>query len=213
MKDQQRPPLDHHDNCTFAVSVDWDTAQITLEGAPAGPGGGASLAPVPGVELVFDRARGRLSQVVVEAGEPFGRVVPGEPALAYLGRLLGAPVAATLRQASYGTVPPVTVRPHPAVIAAVSRLAGLEAARRTTPVPCSPLWTMEAADLARQCRRAFTLASAMPPPPGRSRGPAPAARRPGPGKPQRLARPGPGPARRLPLRPDARLRPGHPRAR
>ena len=163
MKDQQRPPLDHHDNCTFAVSVDWDAAQITLEGAPAGPGGGASLAPVPGVELIFDRVRGRLSQVVVEAGEPFGPVLPGEPALAYLGRLLGAPVAAALRQASYGTVPPVTVRPHPAMIAAVSRLAGLEAARRTTPVPCSPLWAMEAADLARQCRRAFTLASAGPP--------------------------------------------------
>src|SRR5689334_21303328 len=89
VKDQQRPPLDHHDNCTFAVSVDWDAAQITLEGPSAGPGGGASLIPVPGVELVFDRAEGHLSQVVVEAGEPFGPVVPGEPVLAYLGRLLG----------------------------------------------------------------------------------------------------------------------------
>ena len=163
MKDQQRPPLDNHDNCTFAVSVDWDAAQITLEGPPAGPGGGASLIPVPGVELVFDRAEGHLSQVVVEAGEPFGPVVPGEPVLAYLGRLLGDRVAAALRQAPYGTVSPVMPRPHPALIAALSRLAGLESARRTTPVPCSPLWTMEAADLARQGRRPSALGNTEPP--------------------------------------------------
>jgi hypothetical protein len=163
VKDRQRPPLDPHDNCTFAVSVDWDAAQITLEGSPAGPGGGASLTPVAGVELVFDRAGGRLSQVVVAAGEPFGPVVPGEPALAYLARLLGDRVAAALRQAPYGTVPPVMPRPHPAMIAALSRLARLESARRTTPVPCSPLWTMEAADLARQGRRPSALANAGPP--------------------------------------------------
>jgi hypothetical protein len=163
VKDQQRPPLDHHDNCRFAVSVDWDAAQITLEGPPAGPGGGASLIPVPGVELVFDRAEGHLSQVVVEAGEPFGPIVPGEPVLAYLGRLLGDRVAAALRQAPYGTVSPVTPRPHPTVIAALSRLAGLESARRTTPVPCSPLWTMEAADLARQGRRPSALGHPGPP--------------------------------------------------
>ena len=163
MKGQQRPPLDHHDNCTFAVSVDWDAAQITLEGPPAGPGGGVSLIPLPGLELVFDRAEGHLSQVVVEAGEPFGPVVPGEPVLAYLGRLLGDRVAAALRQAPYGTVSPVMPRLHPAVIAALSRLAGLESARRTTPVPCSPLWTMEAADLARQGRRPSVLGHTGPP--------------------------------------------------
>ena len=126
MNDQQRPPLDPHDNCTFAVSVDWDAAQITLEGPPAGAGGGASLSPVPGVELVFDRAEGRLSQV------------------------LGGRVAAAVRQAPYGTVPPVRLRPHPTAIAALSRLARLESARRTTPVPWSPLWGMEAAELARK---------------------------------------------------------------
>ena len=148
MNDQQRPPLDPHDTCTFAVLVDWDAAQITLEGPPAGPGGGASLSPVPGVELVFDRAGGCLSQVVVEAGEPFGPAVPGEPALAYLGRVLGGRVAAAVRQAPYGTVPPVMPRPHPTAIAALSRLARLDSARRTTPVPWSPLWGMEAAELA-----------------------------------------------------------------
>ena len=105
--------------------VDWDAAQITLEGRPPGPGAGASLSPVPGVELVFDRAGGRLSQVVVEAGEPFGPVVPGEPALAYLGRVLGGRVAAAVRQAPYGTVPPVMPRPH---------------RPRSPPCPGSPGW-------------------------------------------------------------------------
>jgi hypothetical protein len=162
VKDQQRPSLDHYDNCIFAVSVDWDAAQITLEGPPAGPGGGASLTFVPGVELVFDRADGRLSQVVVEAGEPFGLVVPGEPALAYLGRVLGDRVAAALRQAPHGTVPPVTPQPHRTAIAALSRLARLDSARRTTPVPWSPLWALEAADLARQCQRPSTPAHAGP---------------------------------------------------
>jgi len=47
-----------------------------MSDAPAG----VSLTPGPGVELVFDRAGGRLSQVIVEAGEPGGPVVPGEPA-------------------------------------------------------------------------------------------------------------------------------------
>jgi hypothetical protein len=162
VKDQQRPPLDHHDNCTFAVSVDWDAAQITLEGPPIGPGGGASLTSVPGVELIFDRAGGRLCQVVVEAGEPFGPVAPGEPALAHLSRVLGDGVAAALRQAPYGSVPPVTLRPHPIAIVALSRLARLDSARRTTPVPWSPLWALEGADLVRQCQRSSTLAHAGP---------------------------------------------------
>jgi hypothetical protein len=174
VKDQLRFPLDHHDNCTFAVSMDWDAAQITLEGPPTGPGGGASLTFVPGVELVFDRAEGRLSQVVVDAGERFGPVVPREPALAYLGRVLGDPVAAALRQAPYRTVPSVTLRPHPTAIATLSRLARLDCARQTTPVPWSPLWELEAADLARKCQSRSTLAhvgpllpsaSAAPPPP------------------------------------------------
>jgi hypothetical protein len=163
VKDQQRPPLDHHDNCTFAVSVDRDAAQITLEGPPPGPGGGASLTSIPGIELVFDRVGGRLSQVVVESGEPFGLVVPGEPVLAYLGRVLGDRVAAALRQAPYVPVPPVTPQPHRPAIAALSRLARLDSARRTTPVPWSPLWALEAADLARECQRPSTLVRGRPP--------------------------------------------------
>jgi hypothetical protein len=108
------------------------------------------VTPVPGVELIFDRVGGRLVQVVIEAGAPSGPVVVGEPALAYLGRVLGYRMAAALRQAPYATVPSVTPQPHPTMIAALSRLSRLDTARRTTPIPGSPLWAAEAADLARQ---------------------------------------------------------------
>lgn len=156
----QWPFPGHHDNGMFAVSVNRDAAQIKLEGPSVGPGGAASLNPLPDLELIFDRTRGHLSEVVVEAGEPCGPVVPGEPALGYLGRVFGNHLAAAVRQAPCGGVPPVGPRPHPAVIAALSRLARLGAAWCTTPVPCSPLWALEAADLARQCQRRATLARA-----------------------------------------------------
>ena len=153
MNDRQWPPVDRNDNCTFAVSVDRDAAKITLDGPAAGPAGGASLTPVSGVEMVFDRAIGFLSHVTVDAGEPCGPVVPGEPALAYLGRVLGDRVAAVVRQSPFGKVPPVAPQPDPAAMAALSRLARLQSAWRTTPVPCSPLWALEAADLARPGQR------------------------------------------------------------
>ena len=161
MKDEQRPPLDH-DNCTFAVSVDWDAAQITLEGPPAGPGGGASLTSVPGVDCRSSNSgQGTPVPGGGRGGEPVRpMVVPGEPAFAYLG---------TRRPGSRGSAagalrhgPARTPRPHSTAIAALSRLARLDSARRTTPVPRSPLWALEAADLARQCQRPSTLAHAAP---------------------------------------------------
>ena len=102
MNDRQRPPLDPHDTCTFAVLVDWDAAQITLEGPPAGPGGGASLTPVPGVELVFDRAGGRLYRWWSRRANRSAPWSRARPALAYLGRVLGGRAAAAVRQAPYG---------------------------------------------------------------------------------------------------------------
>ena len=154
MKGQLRPPLDVHDivanNCTFCVSVDWDAAQIMLQGLPTGAAGGASLVPAPGVEMLFDRADGHLSQVIVDAGEPGGSVVPGELAVAYISKVLGCRVGAAVLQAPRSTAPSIALRVHPIAVAALSRLARLDAARRTSPVPSSPLWAVEAAQLARQ---------------------------------------------------------------
>ena len=51
--------------------------EITLDGPAAGPAGGASLTPVSGVEMVFDRADRILSHVTVDADEPCGPGGPG----------------------------------------------------------------------------------------------------------------------------------------
>lgn len=103
--------------------------------------------------MVFDRAAGQLSQVVVGAGEPGGPVVPGERTLGYLGQVLGHRVAAAVRQAPHTAVPLVTPGPHPGGIEVLSRLARLGSAWRTTPVPCSPLWAAETAGLTDRCQR------------------------------------------------------------
>ena len=45
---------------------------------------------------------------------------------------------------------PLSIRPEPGTLAALSRLARLDAARLTSPVAGSPLWSVEAAQLAAQ---------------------------------------------------------------
>jgi hypothetical protein len=137
------------DNCVFAVSADWDAAQLVLEGLPTGAGGGASLVAVPGVEMVFDRADGRLSRLIADLAE----LEPSRPATAYVRTMFGDAAAARLRQARFVAIERIALRPEPgttATLAALSRLARLRAARLTSPVPASPLWAVEAAQLVRQ---------------------------------------------------------------
>lgn len=154
MKGGTRHPLDSPgstaDPCGFAVSVDRDAAQITLRGRPTGAGGGARLTPAPGVELVFDRVEGWLSCVIVEADEPGGAVELGEGAVAFITSVFGAGTAEAVREAPSGEVRCLALRARPGTIGVLSRLARLDAARVTSPVPGSPLWAAEASDLARQ---------------------------------------------------------------
>ena len=157
MKGLRRPPLDtcgtEADDCVFAVSADWDAAQIMLRALPAGAAGGASLVPVPGVELVFDRASGRLSQLVADVADQSGAAEPSGALVAFVRTMFGDAAAAELRQALHLAVPHVTLRAAPdtaGALAALSQLARLCAARLTSPMPSSPLWAVEAARLARQ---------------------------------------------------------------
>ena len=154
MKGGTRHPLDSPGStagpCGFAVSVDRDAAQITLRGRPTGAGGGARLTPAPGVELVFDRAEGWLSCVIVEADEHGGAVELGEGAVAFITSVFGAGTAGVVREAPSGEVRCLALRARPGTIGVLSRLARLDAARVTSPVPGSPLWAAEASDLARQ---------------------------------------------------------------
>jgi hypothetical protein len=132
------------------VSVDRDAAQITLRRHPTGAGGGASLTPALGVEMVFDRIGGWLSCVVVEAGEPGGAAAVGEEAVAYLASVFGRWTAHAILEAPTDEVRCLALQTRPRAIGPLSRLARLDAARATSPVPTSPLWAAEAADLVRQ---------------------------------------------------------------
>ena len=72
----------------------------------------------------------------------------GEPALAAIAALFGSRACATIRQAPSRHGDPVTVVADPDVVATLSRLARLQAARVTSCTTDSPLWTVEAAQLA-----------------------------------------------------------------
>lgn len=135
---------------TLTLTYDEDAGQVVLEGLPCGPAGEAALSLAEGVQLSFDCADGRLCQVFVEAGEPGGPPVIGEPALTAVASLFGSRARAAISRAPSRAGDPVTVAAEPEVIAAMSRLARLDAVRVTSPVTDSPLWPVEAAQLARQ---------------------------------------------------------------
>jgi hypothetical protein len=133
----------------FAIAVDHDTGQLTMTGPPTGPAGGAILAPVPGLDLLFDRRSGRLCRLTIDLpdqGLGRGDNEPGRQRM--LARLFGAASARAMQRALPA---PPRAAPRPGVVAALARLALLDAARATSPVPAaSPLWTGEAALLAEQ---------------------------------------------------------------
>jgi hypothetical protein len=147
VKGQTRHSLGYCDDTAgprgFTVAVDRDAAQITLRGRATGAGGGAYLTPVPGVELVFDRADGWLSGVTVAAD----RV--SDKAAGWIADVFGPAAAAAVRKAPHGNPLMVPLRARPGTLKALSRLARLDAARVTSPVPAAPLWVAEAAALAR----------------------------------------------------------------
>ncbi len=132
----------------MTLTWDEDVSQVTLEGLPEGPAGGASLSPAEGVELIFDCAGGQLARVFVAAGEAGSPPVIGEPAATMLTRLLGTRVCSAIRQAADRDGDPLAIWGEPGTLAAMSRLARLDAARLTSSMPESPLWSVEAAQLA-----------------------------------------------------------------
>jgi len=129
---------------------DSDTGQVVLQGLPTGAAGGAGLVPVPGLELEFDRADGRLARAVVDAERPGWSMIYGQAAADVIGALFGRQAPAAVRDAAAqrGIVRALT--PDARLSASWSRLARLDAARATSPVPASPLWAAEAAQLAGQ---------------------------------------------------------------
>jgi hypothetical protein len=132
------------------LAWDGDAGQVTLDGPPEGPAGGAGLNLAEGVELIFDCASGELSRVLIDTGEPGGPPALSEPAAVALKNLFGARACTAIRLAAREDGDPLSIRPDAGTLTALSRLARLDAARLTSPVAGSPLWSVEAAQLAGQ---------------------------------------------------------------
>ena len=126
-------------------SLERETGQVILEGLAVGVAGEAPLSPVPGLDLAFDRADGRLCRVVVDSAGTGGPISAGEQAAAMFIRLFGADPPSVISG-------PARVRlrsPATGLAGTLSSLARLDAARATSPAPPgSPWWAAEAARLA-----------------------------------------------------------------
>jgi hypothetical protein len=129
----------------LTITVDNDADQIVIEGMDTGAAGGAGLLPVEGIEMLFDRFDGRLRRLVIDPGDH-----DAVQRLELLTTLFGpaAKQLASIAAARKSLARAIT--PRPDVSAALSRLARLDAARATSPVPASSLWPAEAAVLAEQ---------------------------------------------------------------
>ena len=137
-----------------------ETGQVILKGPPAGMAGEAPMVPVPGLELAFDRADGRLCRVMVETIGADGPIAFGEQVAAILIMLFGSHAPRVISGAPpwsgeglRGGIGEETaaLSPEPGLTAVLSSLARLTAARSTSPVPpSSPWWAAEAADLAQR---------------------------------------------------------------
>ncbi len=136
-------------------SFERETGQVIFEGLPAGVAGEAPLIPVPGLDLAFDRAGGRLCRVVVDAAGTDGSIAVGQQVAAMLIRLFGAEapsvVSDTAAEPVGASAGARVLSPEPGLAGTLSKLARLDAARASSPVPPgSPWWAAEAAGLAER---------------------------------------------------------------
>jgi len=136
---------------SLTPSFERETGQVIMESLPGGVAGEASLIPVPGLDLAFDRADGRLCRVVVDTAETGGSIAVGEQVAAMLIRLFGAEAPNVVSDIATESGRGRALSPDPGLSGTFSSLARLDAARATSPVPPgSPWWAAEAAELAER---------------------------------------------------------------
>ena len=136
---------------SLTPSFERETGQVILESLPGGVAGEASLIPVPGLDLAFDRADGRLCRVVVDTAGTGGSIAVGEQVAAMLTRLFGAEAPSVVSDIATEPGRGRALSPDPGLSGTLSSLARLDAARATSPVPPgSPWWAAEAAELAER---------------------------------------------------------------
>ena len=126
-----------------------ETGQVVIEGLPMGAAGEAPLVPVPGLHLAFDRADGRLCRVIVDPAGMDCCTPAGEQVVAMLIRLFGTEAPSVVVGVADQPGEAKVLSPEPGLAGVLSRLARLDAARATSPIPPgSPSWAAEAAELA-----------------------------------------------------------------
>ena len=144
---------------SLTPSFERETGQVILEDLPAGVAGEAPLVPVPGLDLAFNRADGRLCRAMVDTTGTDGFIAVGEQVAALLIRLFGAEATSVVSAAAAwpgerpeGAAPETRVlSPEPGLTTTLSSLALLDAARATSPIPPgAPWWAAEAAELAER---------------------------------------------------------------
>jgi hypothetical protein len=134
-------------------ALERESGLVILEGGPAGVACEAPLVPVPGMNLAFDRVDGHLCRATIATCGIAGRVTVSEQVQEMLTRLFGAEAPAVVADAASSAWTDSQVArvlsPEPGLAGTLSRLARLDAARATSPVPPdSPWWAAEAAGLA-----------------------------------------------------------------
>ena len=136
---------------SLTPSFERETGQVILEGLPGGVAGEASLVPVPGLDLAFDRADGRLCRVVVDTAGTDGSIAVGKQITAMLIRLFGAQAPSVVSDTATESGRGRELSLDPRLSGTLSGLARLDAARATSAVPPgSPWWAAEAAELAER---------------------------------------------------------------
>jgi hypothetical protein len=136
---------------SLTPSFERETGQVILEGLPGGVAGEAPLILVPGLDLAFDRADGRLCRVVVETARTDESIALDEQVAAMLIRLFGAEAPSVVSDTATESGRVRALSPDPRLSGTLASLARLDAARATSPVPPgSPWWAAEAAELAER---------------------------------------------------------------
>jgi hypothetical protein len=144
----------------LAPYYDRAAGQVIFRGPPVGMAGEASIEPVPGLQLTFDAADGRLCWAMADtAGD---RPVAFDPRVAAMLTRLFGPHAVDVALAAVDSLgDTAVVCPEPGLAGTLSALARLQVAQVTSPVSAnSPWWAAEAAGLAERAglaRQAVTL--------------------------------------------------------
>jgi hypothetical protein len=126
------------------------TGQVVQDYLPTGAAGGAWLHPSPDIELIFDRATDCLASLRITAGTAAGRRALSDRGAAFLDQHFGDGTAVRIRRVTGSRRAGAGLGPMTDPGGVLSALARLHAGRATTPVPFSPWWDVQEAQLALQ---------------------------------------------------------------